>query len=264
MSRVNFRSMSPAPAARPLAGSEMPDVSHAPTAPSSAVPVITIDGPAASGKGTVAKLLAARLGFHYLDSGRLYRAAALLADHHNLSPTDGEGIAAAIRACLASDSEGLRGFLGSPARHASATTVAASQIAAQPAVRAALIPLQHAAARPPGLVADGRDMGSVIFPAAALKVFLTASIEARSKRRQKQLHEKGIRSALPDVQAELASRDRRDQTRETSPLVCPPNAVRIDSTDIPADDIAHSIIQQFQQSRAKPRLHTAPIFDDAQ
>jgi len=208
-----------------------------------AAPVVAIDGPSGSGKGTISQLLAARLGWHYLDSGALYRLTALAAARHGVALDDPAGLArlaSALDVRFEVDADGERILLdgapvGNPLR-SEATGAGASRVAALPEVRAALLERQRAFRAAPGLVADGRDMGTVVFPDAEVKIFLTASAEARAERRYKQLKEKGIGANLPDLSADLAERDRRDSERATAPLKPATDAVVVDSTglDIPA------------------------------
>jgi len=208
-----------------------------------AAPVVAIDGPSGSGKGTISQLLAARLGWHYLDSGALYRLTALAAARHGVALDDPAGLArlaSALDVRFEVDADGERILLdgapvGNPLR-SEATGAGASRVAALPEVRAALLERQRAFRAAPGLVADGRDMGTVVFPDAEVKIFLTASAEARAERRYKQLKEKGIDANLPDLSADLAERDRRDSERATAPLKPAVDAVVVDSTglDIPA------------------------------
>jgi len=206
-------------------------------------PVVTIDGPSGSGKGTISQLLAARLGWHYLDSGALYRLVALAAVQKGVAMDDADGLARlaiALDARFEVDGGDERILLdgevvGSQLR-SEATGAGASQVAAIPAVRTALLERQRAYREPPGLVADGRDMGTVVFPAAVIKIFLTASAQARVDRRYKQLKEKGIDASLAGLSEDLAERDRRDSERDTSPLKPAADAVVVDSTllEIPA------------------------------
>jgi cytidylate kinase len=205
--------------------------------------VVAIDGPSGSGKGTISQLLAARLGWHYLDSGALYRLTALAAARHGVALDDPAGLArlaSALDVRFEVDADGERILLdgapvGNPLR-SEATGAGASRVAALPEVRAALLERQRAFRAAPGLVADGRDMGTVVFPDAEVKIFLTASAEARAERRYKQLKEKGIGANLSDLSADLAERDRRDSERATAPLKPAADAVVVDSTglDIPA------------------------------
>ncbi len=207
-------------------------------------PVITIDGPSGVGKGTIARLLAARLGWHLLDSGALYRLVALGARRRGLSLDDAAAVAAYARGLPAAFREAagggevrvlLEGEDVTDAIRTEAVGSDASRVAAMAAVREALLDRQRAFRRPPGLVADGRDMGTTVFPDAPLKLFLTASADERARRRHKQLKEKGIDVRLADLLSEIAERDRRDRQRAASPLVPAPDAVVIDTTalDIP-------------------------------
>ena len=171
-----------------------------------AIPVIAIDGPSASGKGTVAERVARALGFHYLDSGALYRLVALAAQRQAIPHDDVAGLARAAGAMDIAFRDGRTWLSGedvSEALRAEAVGIAASRVAAAPEVRARLLDRQRGFREPPGLVADGRDMGSVVFPDAALKVFLTAAVETRAQRRHKQLMEKGMYAKMPDVVEEL-------------------------------------------------------------
>jgi cytidylate kinase len=208
----------------------------------SAVPVIAIDGPSASGKGTVAKLVAKDLGFHYLDSGALYRLVALGVASRGNEGTDEEA-AKAVAAKLATpafDGEQVifEGRDVSDAIRTEEVSTAASFVARIPEVRAALLGRQRAFRRAPGLVAEGRDMGSVVFPDAGLKVFLTASPEARAERRHKQLNEKGIAATLAALLQDLRERDARDATRSAAPLKQSPGARSLDTTSMSAEQAA--------------------------
>jgi 3-phosphoshikimate 1-carboxyvinyltransferase len=200
-------------------------------------PVIAIDGPSASGKGTVAKLVAKALGFHYLDSGALYRLVALRARGK------GEAEAAAVASVLPTPRfEGeeviLEGGDVSDAIRTEEVSAAASFVARVPGVRAALLGRQRGFRRPPGLVAEGRDMGSVVFPHAELKVYLTASPEARAERRYKQLKDKGIAATLAALLQDLRERDARDATRSAAPLKQSPGARSLDTTAMSAEQAA--------------------------
>ncbi len=206
-----------------------------------AAPVIAIDGPGGAGKGSLAQLLAAELGFHLLDSGALYRATALACLRDRLDAED----VAAVAGRAASLAIGFApGPPGEPPRVLLAgrevdgalrderTGALASRLAAEPVVRAALLERQRAFRRPPGLVADGRDMGTVVFPDAELKVFLTASVEERARRRHKQLIEKGISVNLEALIRDIGERDRQDRERAAAPLVPAGDAIHLDTTGL--------------------------------
>lgn len=199
------------------------------------VPVVAIDGPSASGKGTVAARVAEALGYHYLDSGSLYRLTALAAMRAGV-PLDDEGRVAREAARLDVRFEGARVWLGgadvSDLIREEICSVGASRIAVLPAVRDALLDRQRDFRRPPGLVAEGRDMGSVVFPDAAHKFFLTASVEVRAQRRYKQLMEKDLPAKLESLSKDLAERDARDAARDVAPLRQLPDALRLDTSDM--------------------------------
>ena len=206
---------------------------HAPGA--SLVPVIAIDGPAASGKGTIAEGVARALGFHLLDSGSLYRLVALSALERGVAPDDECALVALAARLDATFGDGRIVVAGrdvGEAIRSEAVSVAASRVAVHPAVRAELIERQRAFRRPPGLVADGRDMGTVVFPNAVLKVFLTASAEERARRRHKQLIEKGISSTIESLLRDIRERDTRDAGRVAAPLRPASDAVVLDTTDM--------------------------------
>ena len=213
------------------------------------VPVIAIDGPSGSGKGTVSRLLARRLGWHLLDSGALYRLVALAGLARGLDPQDEAGhaaVAASLDARFEVDGAGeervlLDGRDVTGELRSETTGSAASRVAAMPAVRAALIGRQRGFATAPGLVADGRDMGSIVFPDAPLKIFLTASPEERARRRHKQLIEKGLTVNLADLSREIRERDHRDANRSVAPLRAAADAVVIDSTNVDVDDVVAQI-----------------------
>lgn len=218
----------------------------------STVPVITIDGPGGSGKGTVARAVARRLGWHLLDSGALYRAAGLRCAWHDVDLGDAEQVVACVAdASIAftdvPDAEPvvtLDGVDVSAEIRSEAAGATASQVAALPAVRSALTALQRAQRRLPGLVADGRDMGTVIFPDAAVKIFLEASVEERARRRYKQLKEKGFDANIDALLREIAERDRRDRSRATAPLVPAADALLVDSTGMSVDAVVHVVLEQ--------------------
>lgn len=214
------------------------------------VPVIAIDGPTASGKGAVAARVADALGWHYLDSGALYRITALLALRAGLADTDADSLGrlAGELAVEFDDSRIIhRGEDLADAIRATAVGAMASRIAAHPVVRTGLLARQLAFRRPPGLVADGRDMGTVVFPDAPLKVFLTASVEARAVRRHKQLIEKGFSAKLDGLLADLRERDRRDSTRAAAPLRAAEGAVTIDSTDMALDEVVRMVLEHARR-----------------
>jgi 3-phosphoshikimate 1-carboxyvinyltransferase len=212
------------------------------------VPVIAIDGPSASGKGTVAQLIAAKLGYHYLDSGALYRLLAMAALRDGVPLTDEENLAA-LAARIEIRFEGkqiwLDGALVGDELRDEPCAAAASQVAALPRVRAALLNKQHAFRRAPGLVADGRDMASVVFPDAALKVFLTASAEARAVRRYKQLMEKGISANIAALLLDIRMRDERDTQRSASPLQQAPGARLLDTTTLNIEQAVQEILAHY-------------------
>lgn len=214
-----------------------------------AVPVIAIDGPSASGKGTVAARVAAALGFHLLESGALYRLVAL----ESLAA----GVAASDEAALAQSAVNLPvEFLGdrivlrgkdvADALRSEAIGSRASEVAQLPGVRAALLERQRAFRMLPGLVAEGRDMGTVVFPDALLKVFLTASVEVRAERRYKQLKDKGNNANLSILSRDLALRDSRDASRAAAPLVPATEAVILDASDLPVDAVVAQVLRCFR------------------
>jgi 3-phosphoshikimate 1-carboxyvinyltransferase len=214
------------------------------------IPVITVDGPSASGKGTLAAALAERLGYVYLDSGALYRAAALAARDAGL--TDGDRAATArLAAALELRFAGGRTLLGGrdvgDALRDEAIGARASQISAWPEVRAALHSLQLSMRRLPGLVADGRDMGSVIFPDARLKIFLTASAAERAARRAKQLISKGFSANIAGLRADLEARDERDRNRAAAPLKPAPDALLLDNSGLTIEASVAQVLQWWQE-----------------
>jgi cytidylate kinase len=216
-----------------------------------AIPVIAIDGPTASGKGTVAQHVAERLGYHYLDSGSLYRLAALAAvrDGLTLDAKHEAEIAKMARALdirFVNDKILLSGQDVSNEIRTETAGQNASIVAAFPLVREALLQRQRDFREAPGLVCDGRDMASVVFPDAALKVFLTASVEARAERRTKQLKQKGMSAIMADVVKELRIRDDRDMNRPVAPLKRLFDAQLLDTTDISANEAVDRIISWYQ------------------
>jgi cytidylate kinase len=212
------------------------------------IPVIAIDGPSASGKGTIAQHVARTLGFHYLDSGALYRLVALGALRAALPLTDESALAdaAALLAVRFEDGEiYLDEVCVTDALRTESCGVAASQVAALPAVRAALLARQRRFRQPPGLVADGRDMGSVIFPDAQLKVFLTASVESRAARRHKQLIDKGIPASIDPLLRDLRERDARDTARSVAPLLQLPDARLLDTTQLNIEQAVQQVLDWY-------------------
>jgi cytidylate kinase len=219
-------------------------------------PVIAIDGPGGSGKGTVARAVAARLGWHLLDSGALYRLVGLAARQSGVGLDDAAALAAVaagidVRFEPGAGGEGrvyLNGRDVAADIRLEAAGEAASRVAAVPAVRCALVGRQRAFRRPPGLVADGRDMGSVIFPDAALKVFLTASVEERARRRHNQLKQKGIDVSLAALSRDMAERDRRDAERPVAPLRPSDDARILDSTSLTIDEVVSQVLGWASQA----------------
>ncbi|MDY0065100.1 MAG: (d)CMP kinase [Steroidobacteraceae bacterium] len=213
--------------------------------------IITIDGPSGSGKGTAARALAQRLGWRLLDSGALYRLVAYAARQRGLAPQDESGHAAlaqALDVTFDTNEQGqeviwLAGEEVSRKIRTEAAGEDASRVAAMPAVRAALLERQRAFAAPPGLVADGRDMGTVVFPAADLKIYLTASAEERARRRHKQLKDKGLSANLAALSLEIAERDRRDMSRPIAPLRPADDAIIVDSTSMSADAVVERVLE---------------------
>lgn len=213
-------------------------------------PVIAIDGPSASGKGTVAERVAAALGFRYLDSGALYRLATLQALRRQAPLDDYPALAAAAREMEISFRDGklwLGGEDVTEAVRTEAVSAATSKVAASPAVRAVLLERQRGFRGAPGLVADGRDMGSVVFPDATLKVFLTADVAVRAQRRHKQLMEKGMCAKMPDVVEELQQRDERDSNRPVAPLRHYPDALFLDTTHLTIDQAVERVLAWYRE-----------------
>ncbi len=213
------------------------------------IPVITIDGPTASGKGTVASRVAETLGFAFLDSGALYRLTALSALEAGVDLADEPAIAtlaAGLQVVFQGERILLSGREVSDAIRAEQVGVAASKIATLPAVRSALVDLQHSFRQVPGLVADGRDMGTVIFPDAGLKVFLTASVEARADRRYKQLIGKGFSANMADLLQDLRERDARDTQRAVAPLKPAEGAHLLDTSDMTIDQAVAQVLAWYQ------------------
>jgi cytidylate kinase len=219
-------------------------------APSATIPVIAIDGPSASGKGTVAAQVAEALGFRYLDSGALYRLVALAAMQRGANLEDEEElsrIAASMDVEFRDARTWLEGRDVTQAMRSEEVGAVASRIAARPTVRRALLARQHGFRAPPGLVADGRDMGSVVFPDAPLKVYLTAGVETRAERRYKQLKEKGMYAKMGDVVEELRRRDERDSSRPVAPLKHYPDAFFLDTTGLSVDQAVQKILGWWRE-----------------
>jgi cytidylate kinase len=215
------------------------------------VPVIAIDGPSASGKGTVAQSVAVALGFHYLNSGALYRAVALAAINagKNLeNELEVSDIAMNLNAKFEGDIVSLEGVDVTDAIRAEAMSAAASSVAVLPGVRSALLRRQRAFRQPPGLVADGRDMGTVVFPDAMLKVYLTASVEERAARRHKQLMEKGMDANMTPLLQDIRARDARDAARAVAPLQRGADAVLIDTTRMAAAEAVAQVLALYKKA----------------
>jgi cytidylate kinase len=218
------------------------------------VPIIAIDGPSGSGKGTIARRVATALGFHLLDSGALYRLVALSGARQGVAPDDEAGHAEAARGLdveFGMDAAGeerilLAGVEVTREIRTEAAGAEASRVAAMPAVRSALLGRQHAFARPPGLVADGRDMGTVVFPQAALKIYLTASPEERARRRHKQLKDKGLTVNIAGLSQEIRERDLRDSSRPVAPLRPAADAVILDSTGRSIEQVVDEVLALAQ------------------
>ncbi|MDH4190717.1 MAG: (d)CMP kinase [Betaproteobacteria bacterium] len=220
------------------------------------VPVIAIDGPSASGKGTVACRVAEALGFHYLESGALYRLVALVSLREGIALTEAARVAEIARRLDASFRDGqvfLAGQNVSEHLRSEECGKRASEVAAVPELREALLARQRAFRQPPGLVADGRDMASVVFPDAGLKVFLTASVAARAQRRYKQLIAKGISANLRTLSRDLEDRDARDAGRSVAPLAIAPGARLLDSTPLTVDEVVGQILDWYRESAPRAK-----------
>ena len=219
----------------------------------SQVDVIAIDGPVASGKGSVSSGVAKVLGFHVLDSGALYRPTALACMNQGMELGDAaaaEKVARLLKPLFKDGKIYLEGKDLTDAIRTEEVGLNASKIAAYPGVRKALFELQRRSAVEPGLVADGRDMGSVVFPEARLKIFLTASAESRAKRRYNQLKEKGISSNIDDLVSDLKDRDRRDMERSVAPLKPAEGARILDSSDLTLQETIDQVLAWYRESKA--------------
>lgn len=226
------------------------------------VPIVTIDGPSGSGKGTVCQLLANKLGFHYLDSGALYRLLAVAAKRHGIELDNVASLAvlaAHMDIAFHMNEDGMQPKVMLEGEDVSLVIrnegvgSEASIVAAFPEVRVALLQRQRAFAVAPGLVADGRDMGTVVFPDADAKIFLTASPEERAERRYKQLMDKGESVSLAALVEQVRKRDERDMNRKASPLVPANNAVVLDSSEMSIDEVLDSGLEIVVQNGIEPR-----------
>lgn len=215
-----------------------------------AFPVITIDGPSGAGKGTVSTLLANRLGWNFLDSGAIYRVLAIASIHHQIDPSDEIGLlplAAGLDVHFAPAEKGSKVILEGEdvtddIRSEEVGSVA-SQIASLPSVREALLRRQRAFKESPGLVADGRDMGTVVFPEAEIKIFLTASAKERAQRRYNQLKEKGHDVSISRLLTDIEARDQRDANRSVAPLIPAKDALVVDSTELNVEQVLEKIAE---------------------
>jgi CMP/dCMP kinase len=221
------------------------------------VPVLAIDGPSGSGKGTISRRIATALGWHFLDSGALYRLVGLAGHGAGLAEDDEAGharIARTMQVSFRSDAAGeervsLDGVEVAARLRSELAGGLASKVATFAEVRKALVSSQHGFRKSPGLVADGRDMGTRIFPDAFLKIFLTASAPERARRRHKQLKDKGLDVSLADLSREIAERDLRDATRTVAPLVAAADAVLLDSTNLGVDDVVARVLALAHERR---------------
>ena len=213
-------------------------------------PVVTIDGPSGTGKGTIADLLAQRLGWHCLDSGALYRVLGLAAERRGLDLGVAEVLVPLASAMDVEFRDGrvfLDGEDVSEAIRSETAGSCASRVAAHGAVRAQLLEWQRSKAVFPGLIADGRDMGTVVFPDAPLKIFLTAGAEERAQRRYKQLKQKGLDVSLPQLAMEIRERDERDSNRSVAPLKAPLGALIVDTTSMSIDEVLERVLEAVRR-----------------
>ncbi|TDF41654.1 (d)CMP kinase [Alteromonadaceae bacterium M269] len=218
------------------------------------VPVITIDGPSGAGKGTLSSLLAKKLGWHFLDSGAIYRVLAVASEHHDIQPDDEEGLVP-LASCLDvsfvtqedSVSVILEGEDVTDLIRTEQIGAIASKVASLPRVREALLRRQRNFREEPGLVADGRDMGTVVFPGANIKIFLTASAEERAQRRYNQLKEKGHDVNISRLLEDIRARDERDSQRSVAPLVPASDAFVIDSTAMTIEQVLDSVVEIIEK-----------------
>ncbi|MGB7815989.1 MAG: (d)CMP kinase [Methylotenera sp.] len=213
------------------------------------IPVIAIDGPSASGKGTVAQLVAEKLDFHYLDSGALYRIVAFAAQQNNIAWSNAEALGKLAESLPIQFKEGeiyLNNILITEAVRSEEMSRGASEVAIHPQVRDVLFALQRSFRQSPGLVADGRDMGSVVFTDAKLKIFLTASVEIRAERRYKQLTSKNLSADYTQILHDLQQRDLRDSQRSAAPLIQTPNAVLLDTTHRTIDEAVEFVLAAYK------------------
>jgi cytidylate kinase len=221
----------------------------------SSVPVITIDGPSASGKGTIAQRVAQAFGFHYLDSGALYRLVGWIATSRGIDlerESDLSCIAMNMNIKMSGEEIFFEGREVGDELRTEAAGAAASKVAALPGVRSALLGRQLGFRRAPGLVADGRDMGSIVFPNATVKIFLTASAEERARRRYNQLIKKGLSANIRTLLHEIQERDARDSQRSIAPLQKSADAFEVDTTGLPIDEVTAIVLARSRQALMAP------------